>query len=82
MLLSVDVPAKIAGIDVEPADVLRLSDGLFTLFFDASSASPPIPSSTNVVGIDKATPLLLLSFDIPTNLDGVIARPLLRSRSI
>jgi hypothetical protein len=68
LFLSVDVPARIGGLEVEPADVLRFAAGTFTLHFDAPAATPPIPSGTNVVGLDKLTTSLLLSFDVPTTL--------------
>ncbi len=69
LLLSVDVPTRIAGLDVEPSDVLRFAAGTYTLFFDASAATPAIPAYSNLVGLDKLATSLLLSFDVPTTLD-------------
>jgi hypothetical protein len=68
LLISLDVPARVGGIDAEPGDVLRVAGGSWSLVFDASAATPPIPPATNVVGVDKLADRLLLSFDIPTTL--------------
>ncbi|NJN64380.1 MAG: hypothetical protein HC882_05490 [Acidobacteria bacterium] len=75
LLLSVDAPATIGGIDVEAADVLRYSGGVFTLLFDASAHSVPIPRGVNVSGLDETEGGLLVSFDVPITLGGFTYLP-------
>ena len=66
--MSFDVPTTISGITYEPADLVRFSGGVFTLFFDASAVTPPIPPSTNLIATDRLGSLIIMSFDVPTTL--------------
>jgi hypothetical protein len=75
LVLSFDVPATIGAATYEPADLVRFSGGTFSLFFDASAATPPIPSSTNVTGAGRQDALTLLTFDVPTALGLVTYLP-------
>ena len=70
LILSFDVPTTIGGNTFEPADLVRFSGGAFSLFFDASATSPPVPSSSNVIGADVRGALTVLSFDVATSLGG------------
>ena len=68
LILSFDVPTTIGGSTYEPADLVRFSGGAFSLFFDASAASPAVPATSNVTGADQRGALTILTFDIPTTL--------------
>ncbi|MBP7149079.1 MAG: hypothetical protein KBD01_16240 [Acidobacteria bacterium] len=73
LLLSIDVPAQIAGLNVRPADVLRWSGGSYTKSFDATAAG--VPEGVNLVGLDAINGGLLLSFDVPVDLAALRALP-------
>jgi len=75
LILSFDVPTTIAGAIYEPADLVRFSGGIFTVFFDASAATTPIPISTNVTAADQRAGSTLLAFDVPTTLGGTTYLP-------
>ncbi len=68
LILSFDVPTTIGASTYEPADLVRFSGGAFSLFFDASAATPPVPTSSNVTGADQRGALTILTFDVPTTL--------------
>ncbi|HEY3174186.1 MAG TPA: hypothetical protein VGK94_00335 [Candidatus Polarisedimenticolia bacterium] len=70
LVLSFDVPATIGGQTFDPADLVRFDGSAFSLFLDASATVPPIPPTTNVTGADRRGPLTILTFDVPTTLDG------------
>jgi hypothetical protein len=69
LVLSFDVPVNLGGVEYSPADLVRVSSGVFTLFWDAEASG--VPSYANVVGADRdSAGALVLSFDVPTNLAG------------
>lgn len=70
LILSVDVPTTIGATTYDPADLIRFSAGVFSSFFDATAASPPIPTTSNVIGADVRAGLMVVTFDIPTTLGG------------
>ena len=71
LILSFDIPTTISWVTYEPADLVRYSAGTFSLYFDASATTPPLPLSTNVTGADRwgGSGTLVLSFDVPTVLN-------------
>lgn len=74
LLLSVDVPAQIGGLNVRPGDVLKWSAGVYTKSFDATAAG--VPEGVNTVGLDAlGANGLLLSFDVPVDLGTLRALP-------
>lgn len=75
LILSFDVPVTIGGAAYEPADLVRYHAGAFSLYFDASAATPPIPPSANLVEADERGGKLLLSFDVPTKLGSTTFMP-------
>ncbi len=75
LVLSFDVPISIAGVTYQPADLVRFNGAAFSVFFDASLASPPIPLSTNVIEADERGGKLYLSLDVPTTLGGTTYLP-------
>ena len=75
LVLSFDIPVSIAGVTYEPADLVRFDGAAFSVFFDASLASPPIPLSTNVIEADERAGKLYLSLDVPTTLGGTTYLP-------
>jgi hypothetical protein len=75
LILGFDVPTTIAGNTYEPADLVRYDGTGFTLFFDASAATPPIPLSRNVTGASVQGANLLLTFDVPTSLGSTTFLP-------
>jgi hypothetical protein len=76
IVISFDVPTIMSGTTYEPADLVRFSGaGSVSLFFDASSASPPIPVSSNVTGAALLGSSLILTFDVPTTLGAVTYVP-------
>jgi len=68
LVLSFDVPTRISATTYEPADLVRWSGGAFSLYFDASAASPPVPDAVNVTGADRRGSLSVLTFDVPATL--------------
>jgi len=74
-VISFDVPTTIGGETYQPADLVRRSAGNFSIEFDASAATPPIPVSTNVVGAARTADATLLTFDVPTTLGAATYLP-------
>jgi len=68
LVLSFNVPTTIAGTTYEPADLVMYIGGVFSILFDASATSPPVPRSSNVTGADVRGALTILTFDVPTTL--------------
>jgi len=77
LILSFDVPTVIGASTFEPSDLVMFkrtgvgcgSWGVSaSLFFDGSTAAPPVPISTNVTAADSRPPRTILSFDVPTTL--------------
>jgi len=75
LVLSLDVPVLIGASVFEPSDLVRFDGVAFSLFFDASAASPPIPMSTNLVEADERAGEVFLSFDVPTTLGATTYTP-------
>ena len=75
LILSFDVPTNIGGNVYMPADLVRHSGGAFSLFFDSTTTTPPVPTSKDVTGADRRGALTVVSFDVPTNLDGNVYLP-------
>lgn len=73
LVVSFDVPTTIAATTYEPADLVRISGGTFSLFFDASAAA--IPLSTNVTGAGQRATRTFLTFDVPTRLGSTTYLP-------
>ncbi len=74
LIVSFDVPVMIAGNTYEPADLVRWNAGGFSLYFDASAASPPIPRTTNVNDAALLGSTLILTFEAPVTLAGTTYR--------
>lgn len=70
LILSFDVPTTIGTATYDPADLVRYDGSSFTLFFDASAASPPIPPAVNLTGADRRGSLTIQTFDVPVMLAG------------
>jgi hypothetical protein len=69
LVLSFDLPVNLGGMEYGPSDLVRYSGGAFSLFWSATAAG--VPSYANVVGADRdSAGLLVLTFDVPTNLGG------------
>jgi len=69
LVLSFDVPVSLAGVEYSRSDLVRLSAGTFSLYWDAEGAG--VPSYANVVGADRDSGgTLVVSFDVPTNISG------------
>jgi hypothetical protein len=67
LVVSFDVPTTLGTPVYDPADLVRVSGGSFSLYFDASAATPPVPKHANVTGADqRGGPVL--TFDVPTTL--------------
>jgi hypothetical protein len=84
LALSFEVPTTIAGTTYQPADLIELTFvgpgcqdwAVAGLLFDASAAVPPVPPESNVTGADEyGTGLLVLTFDVPTELTGTTYVP-------
>jgi hypothetical protein len=75
LILSFDVPTNIGGDVYMPADLVRYSGGAFSWFFDSTTTTPAVPISTDVTGADLRAALTVVSFDVPTNLDGSVYVP-------
>lgn len=75
LVLSFDIPTMIAGVTYEPADLVRFAGGVFSLLFDASAVTPPIPISANVTGAGRRGPRTFLTFDVLTTLGGTTYLP-------
>ena len=80
-LFSVKAPSDLAGglsAAAEPRDVVRADAGTYSLFFDGSCASPPVPASSglNVLYLDGGDGGdLITGFDIPTTLGATTFHP-------
>jgi len=71
LVFGVDVPTTVGKLAVEPADLVEVvGPGTFRMYFDASTATSPIPPSVNVVAADVRAGLLVLTFDVPVALSG------------
>ncbi len=69
LVLSFDVPVNLGGLEYSPADLVRFSGGVFSLFWDGEAAG--VPSYANMVGADRdSAGTLVVSFDVPVNLAG------------
>jgi len=68
LVIGFESPTAIGGFTFAPADLVRFSGGSFSLFFDASTTSPPIPEGSNVSGAGIESSLTVLTFDVPTTL--------------
>ena len=72
VLLSFDttlkLPASPSAITVEPADVVRLNGGLYSVEFDASALG--IPGGVSVDAVSEDGTDLLLSFDVTISITG------------
>lgn len=75
LILSFDIPTTLGGVTYEPSDLVRYSSGVFSIFFDASLALPPVPIRANVTGADRRGTRTILTFDVPTRLGGVTYLP-------
>jgi hypothetical protein len=68
LVMSFDVPTTVGGQTFAPADLVRFDGSSFSVYFDASATSPPVPASINVTGADTWGSLTLLTFDAPVTL--------------
>lgn len=68
LVLSFDTPTTIGAVTYDAADLVRYAGGAFTLFFDASAATPPVPTESDVSGADRWVGKTVLTFDVPTTL--------------
>ena len=75
LVLGFDVPTALGAAVYEPADLVRFSSPTFTLYFDASTTTPPIPAGTDVTGAARFAPGVVLTFDVPTTLGASTFRP-------
>jgi len=68
-VISLDSWSNVGGVDYGPSDLIRYS-GSVTLYWSGSAAG--VPEYANVVGaaVDSAG-IMVISFDVPTNLAGV-----------
>lgn len=73
LVLSFDVPTTLGGTNYGPADLVRHAGGVFSPFLDAAAAG--IPPGSNVTGADRRGGLIVLAFDIPTDLGGTTYLP-------
>ena len=68
-VFSFDVPVNLGGIEYAPSDLVRHSGGAFSLYWSAAAAG--VPAYANVVGADRdSAGVLVVNFDVPTNLGG------------
>lgn len=76
LVLSFDVPMTIGATTYDPADLVEfanLGGGcggwiVASLYFDASAAAPPVPTSVNVTGADERHGRVVMTFDVPATL--------------
>jgi hypothetical protein len=68
LIVSFETPTTIGAATYEPADLVRWAGGAFSLYFDASMATPPIPIDVNVTGADRRGNLRIMTFDVPATL--------------
>lgn len=76
VVVSFDAPTTVQGNTYEPADLVHLVDGQWSLFLDASLTNPPIAVSNNVTGAGEGPGgTLVLTFDVPTTLGATTYLP-------
>jgi hypothetical protein len=79
LVLSFDVPTDLTGLGggiYDPADLVEFQKTgpgcagwtLVGLFFDGSTATPPVPDYYDVTGADRRSGRTYMSFDIPSTL--------------
>jgi putative metal-binding protein len=74
LVISLDTPALLGAVTYEPADLIRYAAGSYSMFFDASATTPPIPGSTNLTGAGRRGRRTFLTFDVPTTLGATTYR--------
>lgn len=74
-VLGFAAPTTLGPDVVGSADLVRVSGGGFSLFFDSATTDPPIPQTSNVTGATIHGDALLLTFDAPTTLGVVTFLP-------
>ena len=67
-VLSFDVPTSIGAATYDPADLVQYQGGIFTLYFDASTAGLGVATSDNVTGADESYGKPVLAMDVPSDL--------------
>jgi len=72
LLLSFDVPIALGSVAAAAADVVRLQNGVFSLFFDASAAGVASGLDLDAVHLLPASGRLLVSFDGSGMVGGVV----------
>ncbi len=79
LVVSFDVPTTIGAATFDPADLVRYkptgggtcADWALSASnpaFDASASGTGVPTSSNVIGADEGPGILILAFDVPTDL--------------
>ena len=68
LVLSFDVPTSIGAATYDPADLVQYQGGIFTLYFDASTAGLGVATSDNVTGADESYGKPVLAMDVPSDL--------------
>lgn len=80
LVISFDVPTDLSAITggglYQPSDLVQLvrtgascaSWSIVGLFFDSTTSTPPVQSTTNVTGSDRRLGQVMLGFDVPTTL--------------
>jgi hypothetical protein len=72
VVMSFSVPVEIDGTLYAESDLV-IFDGVFSIFWDSASAGVPLDG--NIAGVSRdAVGELVLSFDVPVELDGTIYR--------
>ena len=66
LIVGFDVPTTIDSTTYDPADLVRLVGGAFTIRFDASEAG--IPASVDVTGADERGGAVVMTLDVPASL--------------
>lgn len=73
LIFGFDVPTTLGGTTYDRNDLVRLSSGVFSIFFDASAAG--VPATSDVIGAAANGGDLVLTFDIATDLGGTTYLP-------
>ena len=68
LVLSFDVPTTLGAATYDAADLVLFNGGVFTLYFDASSAGLGVATSDNVTGADESYGNPVLAMDVPSDL--------------
>ncbi len=68
LVVSFAAPTSLGALTLDPADLVKRAGGVWSLYFDASAATPPVPSSSDLCGADLRGGLVIMSFDVPTTL--------------